>query len=188
MAMQQQRAPQRYEGVEQRVQLVALVMILAFSVLCVQLWRLQIVNLARFQQMAEDQRVWPKRLKSDRGIIYGRNGEVLADNRGSADIVLVPGECPKERQEEVCATLERLLGVSAQELMKGIDSHRREPFTQIPIKRDVTKADRVRVEEHSFTLPGVFTVVHPQRRYLHGETGGHSPGLSRRNRAGPTRS
>lgn len=166
------RKPQRYEGVERRVQFAALVLTASFVVLCAQLWQLQVVSLSQFQAMAEDNRVWPKRLKADRGIIYGRNNVVLADNRASTDVVFVPGECPKERRDEVYAALERLLGVSQKDIAARVEAHRREPFTQIPIKRDITKTDRIRVEEHAYLLPGVLTVAHPQRRYLYGKTAG----------------
>ncbi len=171
------KKPLRYEGVEQRVQLVALGLAVALALLALQFWRLQVVDLHRFQEMAEDQRVWPKRLKGDRGVVYGRHNTVLADNRASADIVMVPGECPRERREEVCHSLERLIGISAEVLMSSIEEHAREPFTQVPVKRDVTRADRVRVEEHNYALPGVFTIVHPQRRYLYGPTGGQLLGF-----------
>ena len=166
------KKPLRYEGVERRINWVALLLALAFSVLVIQLWRLQVVYMVRYEELAEENRVRPERLKSDRGVIYGRGNRVLADNRASADIVLVPGECPQERHEEVAATLEELLGVPKAALLEKTARHKREPFTQIPVKRDVAKSDRVRVEEHSFRLPGVFCVVHPQRRYLHGTTAG----------------
>ncbi len=171
--MPSSKKPLRYEGVENRVQVVALLMTLAFSLLCVQFWRLQVVLLSEFTEMAEENRVWPKRLKSDRGIIYGRDNVILADNRASADIVLVPGDCtPEERRGEVCQLLERLVGVSGDTVIQRIKEHKSDPFTQILVKRDVTKADRIQVEEHTYALPGVFVVAHPQRRYLHGDTAG----------------
>lgn len=166
------KKPLRYEGVERRVQLVALLMTLALSVLCGQLWRLQMVHLAEFRELAEDNRVWPKRLKSERGVIYASDGTVLADNRASADVVLVPGDCPKDRFAGVCDSLERLIGAPAENTMAKIQESAGEPFTQITVKRDVSKASLIRVEEHTFDLPGVFTVVRPQRRYRHGKTAG----------------
>jgi len=164
--------PMRYPGVENRVQWVALGLCAAFMLLAAQLWNLQVVQLPQYREMSEANRVWPKRLQSDRGIIYGSKGEVIADNQGSADIVLVPGECPKEQQEKVCAQLGEILGVDAAKLSADIAKNKSEPFTQILVKRDVTRADYIRVQELSYTLPGVFTLVHPQRRYLFGKTGG----------------
>lgn len=162
----------KYDGAERRIHLVAILIMLAFSVLCFQFWRLQILNLSQFSEMAEANRVRQKRLDAPRGVIYGRDEVVLADNRASADIVFVPGDCPKEQIPEVCATLEALIGVSPERLLAQIESSRRQPFSQIPVKRDVSKADRIRIEENSFSLPGVYTVVQPQRRYLYAETAG----------------
>lgn len=166
------KVPQRYSGVENRVQVVALGLAVAFGLLCIQFWRLQVVHHREYVELAEENRVRLERLKSDRGVIYGRDGVVLADNRASADIVLVPGDCPEAREAQVCATLEGLLDVPADGLLERIEAHRHEPFTQIPVKRDVSKAERVRIEEHSYALPGVITVVRPQRRYLFGSVGG----------------
>ncbi|MBI2423961.1 MAG: penicillin-binding protein 2 [Candidatus Hydrogenedentes bacterium] len=163
---------ERYPGVENRVQFFAVAMTVALAVLGVQLWRLQILNLNYFREKSMGQIVGEQRLKSDRGIIFARDNAVLADNRPSADIVFVPGECPKERHSEVCHSLANILGISASELYDEIESKRGAPFIQILVQQDVTKAERTRIEENAYKLPGVFTKVHPQRRYLHGKTAG----------------
>ena len=162
----------RYEGVENRVQWVGIALMAAMIMLGIQFWRLQVLSLNEFSKLAEDNRVWQKRLASDRGVIYDRNGEVLADNRASADVILVPGECPAGMIDAVCARLAEWLGVDGVALRHKIDTFKSAPFTQILVKRDVTKADRIRIDENLYALPGVTTVVHPQRRYLYGETGG----------------
>jgi penicillin-binding protein 2 len=171
------KEPTRHPGVEMRVQLTALGLALAFSVLVWKLWQLQVVDQQQYTSAAEENRVWKKRLKSDRGVIYARNGEVLADNRASADIVLTPGEMPKEGREEICNLLAQLLGVNAAELMEKITQKKGEPFEQILVKEDISKAERTRVEEYSHALTGVFTVVRPQRRYHYGETAGQILGF-----------
>ena len=166
------KEPRRYEGVENRVQFVALSLAAAFGVLLYQFWQLQVVRLAEFQEMAETNRVRNERLKSDRGVIYDRNGVPLADNRASTDIVFVPGEAPLERREDVCMNLGRFLNVSGEALYQQVESLKNAPFTQILVKRDVSKRDAICVEEHQYLLEGVFTVVHPQRRYMFGSSAG----------------
>ena len=174
----------RYEGVERRVQIIALGMTISLAALCLQFWRLQVLEIDKYQEMAEDNRVWPKRLKCDRGVIYGRGGTVLADNRASTDIVFVPGDCPVARRAEVIARLSALIGVPEESLGAKVDAGRAEPFRQIEAKRDVSSADLVRIEEHKYELPGVFCVVRPQRRYHYGETAGQLLGyLGEINRA-----
>ncbi len=163
---------ERYEGVEKRVGLVGVALVLAMACLGTHFWYLQVLSLAEFSKMAEDNRVWQKRLEADRGLIYARNGEVLADNRASADVVMVPAECPEELLDSVCERLKRWIEVDIEELKKKIKAQEKRPFTQILVKRDVTKADRVRIEENLHALPGITIIVHPQRRYLFARTAG----------------
>lgn len=170
------KEPTRFAGVETRVQLSAVVLTCAFVLLIWKLWQLQVVDQQQFSSLAEDNRVWKKRLKSDRGVIYARNGEVLADNRASADVVLTPGEVPKEQQEAVCNLLGEIVGIDAAKLFERIQKNKREPFEQIVVKEDISKAERTRVEEFSHALPGVFTMVRPQRRYHYGATAGQIMG------------
>lgn len=167
------KEPTRHPGVEMRVQLTAVGLALAFGVLIWQLWQLQVVDQQQFSSLAEDNRVWKKRLKSDRGVIYARDGQVLADNRASADVVLTPGDLPKEDRAEACRLLHELLGIDGDALLAKIESKKTRPFEQITLKEDISKAERTRVEEYSHALPGVFTVVRPQRRYHFGATAGH---------------
>lgn len=175
--MAKEQEPQRYDGVEMRVQWIALAIAAAMVVLCLKFWQLQIVEMHTYVEKARGNQVWEKRLPSDRGIIYGRGGTVLADNRASAEIVFIPGECPEEQRAEVCERLARLVGVSAEALMARVEEVKSAPFSQVYVKRDITRTDRIRVEEHSAALPGVLTVVRPQRRYLYGETGGQILGF-----------
>ena len=176
MLIQPKNEPQRYEGVETRVQFFGVLLLAALAVLCLRLWNLQVLNLSEFTALAEHNRVWQTRLASDRGMIYARNDVVLADNRASADVVFVPGECPEGRREAVCGRIAEIAGVDEAWVRGEVAKFRRSPFTQITIKRDVTKADRIRIEEHQHELPGVTIIVHPQRRYLHGETAGQLMG------------
>jgi penicillin-binding protein 2 len=175
MSLLNNKEPRRYEGVELRLQVFAVLLVCGLGVIGLQLWRLQVVQSLEFQRKAEANTVRPQRLNSDRGIIYGAGDVILADNRASADIVFVPGECiPPESMPEVCELLEQLIGVDGATLLEKSQSKsvKSAPFTQLTVKQDVTMNDRVRVEEHSYELPGVYTVVQPQRRYHFGKTGG----------------
>ena len=164
--------PKRYEGVENRVQFLALAMALVFMAPLLKLWQLQMVNQSVYEGMAEDQRIWETTLESDRGIIFGKDGVILADNRASVNVVFVPGECPDVRREETCIRLARLLGLEASAVLDKVANNAGNPFEQVTIKTDVTKAELFRIEENSFDLPGVMPLVRPQRRYLYRDTGG----------------
>lgn len=164
--------PKRYEGVENRVQFIALVLALVFVAPCLQLWQLQVVRQSEYQSMADEQRIKETTLESDRGIIYGKDDVVLADNRASVNVVFVPGECPEARREETCIRLAQILGLEASVLIEKVKARAGDPFEQVVIKNDVTKAELFHIEESSFDLPGALILVQPQRRYYYNETGG----------------
>jgi len=167
------------KGFNDRVVHVGLALLLAVLVLLGRLWQLQGIRGYHYRKTAEEQRLHPQRLKARRGMILGRDNVVLADNRPACDIVFVPAECddlsgrPRtDALAAVCWRLADLIGIDAAHLAAEIDRRRGQPFEQIAVKRDVSKGDLIRVEEHSYALPGVFTVVSPQRRYLHGAVAG----------------
>jgi penicillin-binding protein 2 len=164
-------AIKRFEGSNLRITLIAAALLLAFSVLGVRLWYLQIVHGEYYRAKADDQRLYPQRLQAPRGLIKDRKGNVLADTRPAFDLVIVPKECPEELRPQVCARLERLLDIDGEKLMAEMEKNRRTPFTQITVKSDVPKSKLAMVQEESLHLPGILTVVRPQRRYS-GKTGG----------------
>ena len=174
--MTDNREQERYPGIERRVQQIGFAIAAALLLLGVQLWRLQVLSLNEFSKLAESNRIWQKRLAADRGIIYARDGEVMADNRARVDVIIIPGECPADALDTVCERLETWLNVDRQELDKKITASAKLPFSQILVKRDISRVDQIRVEENQHLLPGVTTIVHPQRRYLLGETAGQIMG------------
>lgn len=164
--------PKRYDGVENRVQLLALLLTLVFVVPVLKLWYLQVIKQSEYLGKAENQRIWETTLESDRGTIYGQDDVILADNRASVNVMFVAGECPEARREETCIRLAKLLGLDPNNILQKVKNNANTPFEQVLIKSDVTKSELFKIEESSFMLPGVLTLVQPQRRYLYRETGG----------------
>ena len=163
----------RYEGVKSRIRFIAIGIVCALAVLGLRLWQLQIANWFLYSTQAEQNRLHSERLKAPRGLIYGPDTSVcLADNRPSCDLVIVPAECRDTSFEDICRRLGALINIDGQALLEKIETGKKQPYRQILVKKDVSKSDLARVEEFSYSLPGVFTVVTSQRRYLYGKTAG----------------
>ncbi|MBI5091556.1 MAG: penicillin-binding protein 2 [Candidatus Hydrogenedentes bacterium] len=168
----------RYEGIERRVLHMGLVLLAAFSLLGVRLWYLQMVNWRDAQgrdaaDLVAKYRLRREILKAPRGMIYGRDPSiVLADNQASCDLMLVPADC--QNPEEVSERLASLVSISADDLLAKIElaKKQRKAYTQILVKRDISKTEIARVEESLYDLPEVFTMFRPQRRYWYGKTAG----------------
>lgn len=155
-----------------RFTLVIFIVIFSISILIFRLWTIQVRDAELYREKAENNRIWPQRIRADRGKIITRNGIILADNRPSANVVFVPGDCPFEHYKNVAETIENLLNVPSYWILEQIENFKAEPFTQIIIKKDISRSDWIRIEENSFQLPGVYITVQPQRRYPLGNTAG----------------
>ena len=171
--MRTEGGKKRYEGVKGRIRFIAIGMVSAFGVLALRLWQLQIANWFLYSTQAEQNRLHSERLKAPRGLIYGPDTSVcLADNRPSCDLVVVPAECRDTSFDEICRRLGTLINIDSDALLEKIQKEKEQPYRQILVKKDVSKSELARVEEFSYSLPGVFTVVTSQRRYLYGKTAG----------------
>jgi penicillin-binding protein 2 len=170
-----------YPGFNERLRFIAIVVVVSFLLLMVRLWNLQVMRWTEFSKKSDSNRLHIQRLVAPRGMIYGVRGNadqvVLADNRAAHDLKFVLADCDID-PAIVCKRLEGLLGIDAEELLGKINAAKKSkrPYTQIEIERDVPHGVLARVEEYSYALPGVFTVIRPQRRYLYGNTAGQLMG------------
>lgn len=171
----------RYDGFSGRIRFVSIVLAIGMLILILRLWTLQIVRWDEFRSKSNNNRLRPQRLEAPRGMIYGRNGleekVTLADNRAARDLMFVLADCDIE-PEIVCSRLEELLHIDAEALLAKIESAKKanQPHRQILIRQDIPMGVSARIEEYSYALPGVFTVVRPVRRYVYGKTGGQVMG------------
>lgn len=165
--------PKRYEGAPQRIRAIMVGILVLYSVLALRLWDLQIIHGTKYAEASNENRLHFERLEAPRGIIYGRSEDVvLADTQPACDIMFVPADCKESERERVAERLAHLLAIDADALLERISKYQTKPFTQLPVKQNVSKTELARVEEYAFQLPGVYTTVRPLRRYHYGEVAG----------------
>jgi penicillin-binding protein 2 len=137
-----------------------------FSVLAVSFWVLQVVQHAKFEEMAENnhQRTLP--LRAPRGLVLDRDGKVLVENRQSYSISI-----DRERSKDLNRTIRLLaavLGIDEAGVRTIVDRHRREPtYRPITIVQDATLAQvaAVRARRLDTELPDVVVEQVPTRQY-----------------------
>ncbi|MEA3364458.1 MAG: penicillin-binding protein 2, partial [Candidatus Hydrogenedentes bacterium] len=165
--------PTRFEGAPRRIRAIMVGLIAVYSVLAIRLWDLQIIHGKEYAEASNENRLHFERLEAPRGIIYGRSEDVvLADTQPACDIMFVPADCKESERERVADRLGQLLAIDPDVLLERISKYQTKPFTQVPVKQNVSKTEMARVEEYSFELPGVYTTVRPLRRYHYGEVAG----------------
>ena len=175
--MQNGKQKSLYSGFEGRIGILMAVMMVAYALLGARLWQLQIVRGTEYSEQSLNNRLAFEWLHAPRGIIFGyssKNPEsdkvVLADTRPTCDLVFVPADCSDP--EAVAKKLEELVNIDSDALLARVTAEEDEPYKQIIVKRNISKTALMRVEEYSYYLPGVSTIVRSQRRYTYGKTGG----------------
>src|SRR4026208_2158511 len=72
-----------------RLSILQYVITVVFSVLAVSFWVLQVVQHAKFEELAENNHQRTLALRAPRGIVFDRNGQVLVQNRHSYSVSIV---------------------------------------------------------------------------------------------------
>ncbi|MBI4493396.1 MAG: penicillin-binding protein 2 [Chloroflexi bacterium] len=156
------------------------VVLLGFAIIIAQLWRLQIVEGAQFRERADNNRIRPTSIPAARGIVYDRQGRLVAANAPIFVVSAVPADLPRKREQEVIGLLAELLREPAEPLL-GTYLKRREKgdaLTSIPLQYNAPREAIMRIEEHHLDLPGVVVSVEPSRTYVQGPLLAHLVGYT----------
>ncbi|MDP8923743.1 MAG: penicillin-binding protein 2, partial [Chloroflexota bacterium] len=154
--------------------------LVAFAILAVQLWRLQIVEGPQLRQRADNNRVRISPIQPPRGVIYDRNGTILASNAPSFVVSIIPADLKQPREAEVYGRLSALLSVPADEIREAVEKRKAEgfAFTPVPIESNVPRESALLVEQAIGELPGVVVSVESSRRYADGRVFAHLLGYT----------
>src|SRR5919204_1749694 len=76
-------------GIGIRLSILQYLITVIFSILAVSFWVLQVVEHAKYKEMAENNHQRTLALRAPRGLVFDRNGRVLVENRHSFSISIV---------------------------------------------------------------------------------------------------
>jgi penicillin-binding protein 2 len=137
-----------------------------FAALAMSFWVLQIVEHAKYEEMAENNHQRTLALRAPRGVLFDRNGTVLVENRHSFTISIV-----REHSKNLNHTVELLSQVAhldPAQIQQIVDRHRSEPsYRPIVVVEDATLAQvaSITARRLDFELPDVVVEEVPARRY-----------------------
>lgn len=146
----------------------------AFGLLACGFWFFQVVQHAKFKEMAENNHQRTLTLRAPRGIIFDRTGRLIVENRNSFNISIV-----REHTKDIDRTIRVLASVTRVEekmVREIVDRQRREPsYRPIVIIQDATLAQvaAVTARRLDFELPDVIVQEVPTREYPDQETAAH---------------
>jgi penicillin-binding protein 2 len=151
----------------------ATIMILGvFLVLFLRLWQLQILEGETFERLSEKNRIRLRRVPFPRGIVLDKRGQVLADNRASFNLMVVPAEV-----EDPASIMKRLAaGIQLDEQAAAAllnQARKRAPFSPMVLREGLRWEEVAWVETNRLDLPGVWVEVEPRRHYPEGSKAAH---------------
>lgn len=141
--------------------LLGLVLVLGYG-----MWRLQVLQTAKFESLAESNRVREVPILAPRGKILDREGRIIVDNYPSFSVLLL-----RDQKRDLAADADLIsegLGMTADEvrtkIRKAAAAHEADS-QPIVIKDDVTPNELAFVEAHKVELPELETVMVHRRLY-----------------------
>ena len=149
-----------------RLSVLQYLITVVFSALAVSFWVLQVVQHAKFEEIAENNHQRTLALRAPRGVLFDRDGVVLVENRHSYSISIV-----REHTKDLDRTVRLLasvLRIEEPRVREIVDRHRREPsYRPITILQDATLAQvaAVTARRLDFELPDVVVEEVPTRQY-----------------------
>tara|TARA_B110000503_G_scaffold43274_1_gene70768 strand:+ start:6241 stop:8082 length:1842 start_codon:yes stop_codon:yes gene_type:complete len=136
---------------------------------------LQVTEYEIYRTQSERNRVTLQPLPPRRGLIFDRNGVVLADNRPSYMLSIVRERVPD--MEATLTDLQSVLPVSDTDLETFRKKlYRSRPYEPVPLRFRLTEEERARLAVNRFRLPGVVVEAQLLRHYPHGELFSHALG------------
>jgi penicillin-binding protein 2 len=156
----------------QRALVAIVLVILSMALLAAGYFMLQVVNFDDFQKQSESNRVKLKPTMPARGLIYDRNGVLLADNVSAYRLELIP-----EQVEDIDLTLKKLgtfINITPDDLkrfQRARDNSRRFLPITVKLRLDEQEVARFAINRHRF--PGVEVVPYLTRRYLYNDLFAH---------------
>ncbi len=138
-----------------RVAVLGVIALVAFGVLFLRLWSLQVLSGERYLTASQNNELRLIRVEAPRGPILDRRGRVVVSNAAGTAVELWVGDMPKEGRYELVQRLAGVLDVSPRELARQVDEHRLDPLTPIVVKTAVGEQQVDYLYEHQAEFPGV---------------------------------
>jgi penicillin-binding protein 2 len=149
----------------------------AMVALTFRLLHLQVIRGSYHKSLSEQNSIRLQVVKAPRGLIYDRNGIVIARNRPSYQIAIQPTELRAD--DPILEKLLRFQDAKGNRLFDSahvswtLERARWRRFQPLVIYEDAPMEVVALIEEHQTDLPGVVTLVESRRTYPFGNAAGH---------------
>lgn len=141
-------------------------------VIIARLYYLQVFQADRYKTLADENRISTRLLVPPRGLIYDRNGQLIATNRQNFQALIVAEQTTN--LQETLDAFKKIMPLSEaeeQRIKKDLKSNR--SFVPIKIKDNLSWEDVSKIQLNAPDLPGIFIDEGLTRYYPYGEKMAH---------------
>jgi penicillin-binding protein 2 len=173
-----------------------------FLILVVQLWRLQMMQGEYYQEAADINRFRLEEISAPRGVIYDRQGHLLARNMPQLVVSVIPAYLPEDeaQRRKLLFRLGDLLDMpmtspppvreARGEILPAVEPEAKggpgildivseaeaAPYRPALVKEDIPREVAMILEEEHLDWPGILVQAEPVREYLYGSLLSHALG------------
>lgn len=146
-----------------RIRLLEKLTLFLFLFLILTLGYNQILRGPYYSQLSQNNRIKLMRLAAERGSIYDRYGEVLADTKLIFNASVLPQEVTNIQQ--VINKISPVLGISSDKLLREYKKNLLAPFIPVVVAPDIPKETAIILECEESDIPGLIIEAKSQRNY-----------------------
>ena len=154
-----------------RIQVIRILIILAFVSILMNLFYLQVIRGGYFHQLSYNNSIRVIPFEGERGKILDRNGKVLAQSEKAYHAIIIPQDLGKRR--DVFGFLSDCLGAPADEIERRYRRNKLTPFSPVSVAEGITRQQAIKIEENSFRFPGLMVIERYRREYPLARAGAH---------------
>ena len=158
-----------------RVIVATIGMLIGFSLLAMRLVYLQVIKRDQYYTMAEANRISVVPVVPNRGVVYDRNGEVLAANYSAYTLEVTPSKV--KNLDKVLDDLATIIDIQAKDrrrFKRLLEESKN--FESLPIRNRLTEEEVARFAVNRYRFPGFDIRARLFRNYPFGETASHAIG------------
>src|SRR6267143_168912 len=126
-------------------------------------FRVQILGHGKYHLQSETNRLRPIPLPAPRGVIYDRNGRVLAENVPGYTVSLLPG--PEANLRSTLARIASIANIDSAGIERVLQRARRAPYQPALVLGDAPFTVVSALEERRVAIPGLLIQAEPKRYY-----------------------
>ena len=149
-----------YKNIHIRIKIIMTIIFILFLIIIFKVFYIQVFNYKKLNTLADS--LWNRNLpiEADRGKIYDRTGIVLADNKTTVSLVLIPNQI--KEKEKTAKKLSEILNVSYKDMLKHVLKKTSiERVHPIGRRLNFDIADKI----NDLKLDGVYLVKESKRDY-----------------------